>query len=131
MHAGPDESGIMRQRARRTTGGATVGTSARTSAAQPRARRDAFLLALGERLRTLRARRGVTRKALAQSAGVSERHLANLETGVGNASVLVLRQVAGALGCALAELLGDETTGSPEWLMIRDLLHGRDEAQLA
>jgi XRE family aerobic/anaerobic benzoate catabolism transcriptional regulator len=49
---------------------------------------------------------------------------------VGNASVLVLRQVAAALGGTLAELIGDETTGSPEWLMIRDLLHGRGEADL-
>jgi len=92
--------------------------------------RDPYLVALGERLRLLRARRGFTRKALAHEAHVSERHLANLETGVGNASVLVLRQIAHALDCALAELLGDETTGSPEWLMIRTLLHGRDEAEL-
>lgn len=92
--------------------------------------RDPFLVALGDRLRTLRARRGYTRKSLAREAGVSERHLANLETGVGNASILVLRQIAHALDCALAELIGDETTGSPEWLMIRDLLHGRSEADL-
>ena len=78
----------------------------------------------------LRARRGMTRKTLAHEARVSERHLANLEGGTGNASVLVLRQVARALGCPLAELLGDETTASPEWLMIRDLLHGRGEADL-
>lgn len=95
-----------------------------------RSRDDAFLGALGERLRLLRARRGITRKALAREAGVSERHLANLETGTGNASVLVLRQIAAALGSTLAELLGDETTASPEWLMIRDLLHGRDESDL-
>ncbi|HEY1326245.1 MAG TPA: helix-turn-helix transcriptional regulator [Casimicrobiaceae bacterium] len=95
-----------------------------------RGRDDAFLSALGERLRLLRARRGLTRKALAREAGVSERHLANLETGVGNASVLVMRQVAAALGSPLAELLGDETTASPDWLMIRDLLHGRSDAEL-
>jgi XRE family aerobic/anaerobic benzoate catabolism transcriptional regulator len=89
-----------------------------------------FLVALGDRVRTLRARRGMTRKALAREAAVSERHLANLETGRGNASVLVLRQVASALDCSLAELLGDETTGSPEWLMIRGLLHRRSEAEL-
>ena len=92
--------------------------------------RDPSLVALGERLRLLRARRGFTRKALAAEAEVSERHLANLETGVGNASVLVLRQIAQALGCPLAELLGDETTGSAEWLMIRTLLRGRDPAAL-
>jgi XRE family aerobic/anaerobic benzoate catabolism transcriptional regulator len=61
---------------------------------------------------------------------VSERHLANLEYGEGNASVLVLLQVAGALQCALAELIGDVTTLSPEWLLIRDLLAQQDEAAL-
>lgn len=89
-----------------------------------------FLVALGERVRSLRSRKGMTRKFLAQQADVSERHLANLEYGVGNASVLVLLQVAGALQCSLAELLGDVTTTSPEWLMIRELLEHRDEATL-
>lgn len=89
-----------------------------------------FLVALGERVRALRSRRGLTRKALAQTAGVSERHLANLEYGIGNASVLVLLQVTGALQCSLAELLGDVTTSSPEWLLIRELLEHRNEETL-
>ena len=92
--------------------------------------RDALLTSLGERVRNLRARRGLTRKAVAQSAEVSERHLANLEYGIGNASILVLQQVAGALQCSLAELVGDVTTTSPEWLLIRELLEGRSEADL-
>lgn len=89
-----------------------------------------FLSALGERVRSLRARRGMTRKALALAADVSERHLANMEYGLGNASVLVLLQVAGALQCSLGELIGDITTSSPEWLMIRELLEQRDETTL-
>jgi XRE family aerobic/anaerobic benzoate catabolism transcriptional regulator len=92
--------------------------------------KNPFLVALGERTRALRARRGMTRKAVAVAAGVSERHLANLEYGEGNASILVLLQVAGALQCALAELIGDLTTLSPEWLLIRDLLGQQDEAAL-
>ena len=88
------------------------------------------LVALGERVRNLRARRGMTRKAVALAADVSERHLANLEYGIGNASYLVLSQVAGALQCSLAELAGDFTTASPEWLLIRELLEHRDEATL-
>jgi len=92
--------------------------------------RDPFLAALGERLRGLRGRRGLTRKALAQATDVSERHLANLEYGVGNASVRVLLQVAGALHCSLAELLGDVTTRSPDWLLLREMLENRDEATL-
>ena len=89
-----------------------------------------FLVALGERVRSLRSRRGMARKALAQAADVSERHLANLEYGVGNASILVLLQVATALHCTLAELLGDVTTISPEWLLIRELLEHKEEATL-
>ena len=92
--------------------------------------KNPFLVALGERVRALRARRGLTRKALAAAADVSERHLANLEYGIGNASILVLLQVAQALQCSLAELLGDITTSSPEWLLIRELLEQRDEATL-
>ena len=92
--------------------------------------KNPFLLALGERVRGLRSRRAMTRKALAQVADVSERHLANLEYGVGNASILVLLQVAQALQCSLAELVGDISTSSPEWLMLRQLLENRDEATL-
>ncbi|MEY4266266.1 MAG: hypothetical protein RIS90_801 [Pseudomonadota bacterium] len=92
--------------------------------------KNPFLVALGERVRSLRARRGMTRKAVALAANVSERHLANLEYGEGNASILVLVQVAGALQCSLAELIGDVTTSSPEWLMIRELLAHCDEAAL-
>ncbi len=72
----------------------------------------------------------MTRKAVAIAADVSERHLANLEYGVGNVSVLVLLQVATALQCSLAELLGDVTTSSPEWLLLRELLEHHDEATL-
>ena len=72
-----------------------------------------LLVALGERVRNIRARRGLTRKAVAQAANVSERHLANLEYGIGNASILVLQQVATALQCPLAELLGDVTRPRP------------------
>lgn len=92
--------------------------------------KNPFLLVLGDRVRSLRSRRGMTRKALAQIANISERHLANLEYGVGNASILVLAQVADALKCSLSELIGDVTTTSPEWLLIRELLEQRDEADL-
>lgn len=92
--------------------------------------RHPFLTTLGERVRTLRARRGLTRRAVAQAAHVSERHLANLESGTGNASILILLQVAQALQCSIFELLGDVTTSSPEWLLIRELLSTRNEAEL-
>jgi len=92
--------------------------------------KNPFLVALGERVRALRARRGMTRKSLAHAAEISERHLANLEYGVGNASILILQQVAQALQCSVAELVGDPTTVSPEWLMLREQLVGLDEDTL-
>ncbi len=92
-------------------------------------RREPFLIALGERVRSLRARKGMTRRSLAMASSVSERHLANLELGVGNASVLVLRQVAAALECVPADLLGDDIN-SPEWLLIRELIRGRNDKDL-
>ena len=92
--------------------------------------RNPFLSELGDRVRALRARRGMTRKAVSIAADVSERHLANLEYGEGNVSVLVLVQVAQALQCSLAELVGDVSTSSPEWLLIREMLAGRDESAL-
>jgi XRE family transcriptional regulator, aerobic/anaerobic benzoate catabolism transcriptional regulator len=93
----------------------------------PGEQKDPFLSALGERVRVLRARCGMTRKALAEATDVSERHLANLESGVGNASILVLLQVTRGLQCRFADLLDDAT---PEWLLLRDILGNRDEATL-
>lgn len=97
----------------------------------PEEEKDPFLVALGERLRALRSRRGLTRKALARLANVSERHLANLESGVGNATLQFLRQLTSVLNCTLAEMIGDETATSPEWLMIREILRGRSDEELA
>lgn len=91
---------------------------------------DQFLRALGERVRALRARRGLTRRNLSAATGVSERYLANLEYGTANPSIRILRELRGALNCSLAELIGDETASSPEWLLLRDLLVGRSETDL-
>ena len=65
----------------------------------------AFLHRLGEQVRSLRARHGLTRKALARESGVSERYLAQLETGRGNVSILLLRQIAQALDVRLEQML--------------------------
>jgi XRE family aerobic/anaerobic benzoate catabolism transcriptional regulator len=69
---------------------------------------EQFLLSLGSRVRDLRNRRGMTRKTLARESDVSERHLAQLESGEGNISVLLLRRVAAALSASLEELFASE-----------------------
>jgi XRE family transcriptional regulator, aerobic/anaerobic benzoate catabolism transcriptional regulator len=69
---------------------------------------EAYLKRVGERVRLGRARRGMSRKVLSAASGVSERYLAELERGAGNASLLVLRQIADALGLEAAQLISDE-----------------------
>ena len=69
---------------------------------------DPVLVQLGERVRDLRAIRGMSRKTLARDAGVSERFLADLESGVGNASILLLTRLAQALALPVTDLLGAE-----------------------
>lgn len=83
-----------------------------TAAGSPAAaRREAqngeaeYLRQLGERIRAARARRGMTRKILARDSGVSERYLAQLESGQGNISIILLRQVTQAMGLPLGELV--------------------------
>jgi XRE family aerobic/anaerobic benzoate catabolism transcriptional regulator len=80
-----------------------------------------FLAALGRRVREAREQRGMARKALSRAADVSERYLAALEAGEGNASVILLRRVAEALGMRLSELL-DLEEGAPEQRLIRRFL---------
>ncbi len=67
----------------------------------------AYLDAIAARLRGFRAHRGLSRRALAERSGISERYIARMEGGTGNASLLVLRAIAGALGIAPADLLAD------------------------
>ena len=66
-----------------------------------------YLRSLGERVRQMRARRGMTRRILARDSGVSERYLAQLESGQGNISILLLRQIAQALDTPLQALVLD------------------------
>lgn len=65
---------------------------------------SAYLQLVGHRVRAQRRKLGISRKTLSQNSGVSERYLAELERGSGNASLLVLRSVAAALGLRVDDL---------------------------
>jgi len=65
----------------------------------------AFLAAIGGEVRRHRAKRGMTRRQLAQASLTSERYLAQIESGAGNPSVSVLRAIAQALDLPAATLL--------------------------
>ena len=91
----------------------------------------AFLRKLGERVREARARRGMTRKILAHDSGVSERYLAQLEAGQGNASVLLLRQIGAALGIPLNDLLREDENQTVELTLIQQFLQRLPKQRLA
>jgi XRE family aerobic/anaerobic benzoate catabolism transcriptional regulator len=88
-----------------------------------------FLAALGAQVRHLRAMRGMSRKVLSAASGVSERYIAQLESGQGNVSIILLRRVALATGARLEDLIPD-AGGSPDWPIIRDLLHSASAAKI-
>jgi XRE family aerobic/anaerobic benzoate catabolism transcriptional regulator len=91
---------------------------------------SAFLEQLGQRVRTMRALRGMSRKVLAKVSGISERYIAQLESGKGNVSIVLLRRVSGAMGAHLEDLIpvGEP---SPDWPVIRDLLRQATPNQIA
>ncbi|MGB0034365.1 MAG: helix-turn-helix transcriptional regulator [Candidatus Acidiferrales bacterium] len=81
-----------------------------------------FLVFLGKRVRELRNRRGMTRKMVAREADVSERHLAQLEAGDGNVSIVLLRRIVAALNVSLVELFAPEAEESVEKRLIQRFL---------
>lgn len=81
-----------------------------------------FLLFLGRRVRELRNRRGMTRKITAREADVSERHLAQLEAGEGNVSIVLLRRISAALHVSLVELFAPDVEAPGEKQMIQQFL---------
>lgn len=91
---------------------------------------DANLLAMiGRQVREARERRSMARKILSQNSKVSERYLAHLEAGEANASVLLLRNVARALGMPLTELIEPQES-SVEQRLIRRFLDNLPQRQL-
>ena len=64
---------------------------------------------LGDRVKRFRARRGMSRKDLSQHAGISERYLAQLESGQANVSFNILWLLAQAMDLPIAELIEAET----------------------
>jgi XRE family aerobic/anaerobic benzoate catabolism transcriptional regulator len=91
----------------------------------------AFGAEIGRRVRVGRARRGMSRRQLAQESGISERYLAQIEAGDGNPSILVLRSVAATLELPLFELLPRTSDRSAAVTRIIDLLGQVAPAELA
>jgi XRE family aerobic/anaerobic benzoate catabolism transcriptional regulator len=105
-----------------------LATPTRIDSKRPALRRSSatseeqFLTFVGARVRESRNRRGMTRKMVALEADVSERHLAQLESGEGNISIVLLRRIAGALNVSLAELFTPRVEEPAEKQTIRRVL---------
>jgi len=89
-----------------------------------------FLEQLGQRVRTMRSLRGMSRKVLAKVSGISERYIAQLESGKGNVSIVLLRRVSNAIGAHLEDLI-PSTDPAPDWQVVRDLLRKASPNQIA
>ena len=90
----------------------------------------AFLAAIGREVRKNRAKRGMTRRQLAQASQTSERYLAQIESGTGNPSVSVLRAVALAFDLPTVALLPDAAPRDTAFGAILDLLAQVPEGEL-
>jgi XRE family aerobic/anaerobic benzoate catabolism transcriptional regulator len=103
----------------------------RNDMAKKEANGDNFLAQLGERVRTVRARRGMSRKVLAKQSKVSERYLAQLELGKGNCSIVLLRRIAKAMSVPVAELVDDRPEREVEHLLLDQFLDRLSPAERA
>ncbi len=92
---------------------------------------DPYLRRLGERLRTLRNQRGMTRRALAAHARVSERYLAQLEVGKGNCSIVLLRRIARAIGLPVVQLVQEGAEPPLDLVLLSQFLERLSPTALA
>ncbi|MFT4583656.1 MAG: XRE family aerobic/anaerobic benzoate catabolism transcriptional regulator [Gammaproteobacteria bacterium] len=102
-----------------------------TDDSSSRSQADDYLQAIGARVRTLRSRRGMSRRILAEGSGVSERYLAQLESGTGNISILRLRDVAQAIDVALEDLVATRAVTSPTYDYLAHYIRDADPIELA
>ncbi len=90
-----------------------------------------FLRLLAERLRTMRNRRGMSRKVLAHQSDISERYLAQLEAGEANYSIVLLRRIAKAMGVHLIDLVDDRPERQLETVLLEQFVGRLSPSQLS
>ena len=69
---------------------------------------DTLIARLAARVRARRKAMGLPRRVLSERSGVSPRYLAQLESGEGNISVLLLERVAQGLDCRVSDLITED-----------------------
>lgn len=82
---------------------------------------ERLLARLGDNVRAMRKQRGWSRKQLSARTGISERFLADVETGVGNPSVLRLSALARVFDVELVALLAAPADARPRHVTLLGL----------
>ena len=100
-----------------------------TSTRDDEARIAALLRSVGERVRSARARMGLSRRELAERSGVSQRYLAQLESGQGNISIGLLLRVADALDFRIEWLVAEDDPWTSDVVLVSSLLRSATRAQ--
>jgi XRE family aerobic/anaerobic benzoate catabolism transcriptional regulator len=67
-----------------------------------------YLRQVAKCIREQRQAKGMSRRQVAESTGISDRYVAQLESGGGNVSILLLRKLAHALDVPMERLLPDD-----------------------
>ena len=86
---------------------------------------------LGERVRTMRNRRGMSRKVLARQSDISERYLIQFEAGEANCSIIILQRIAKAIGLQLTELVDARSERQMEAILLEQFLGRLSSAQVS
>jgi len=90
-----------------------------------------YLKLLGERVRDARARHGMSRRMLAHDSGISERYLAELESGRGNFSIVLMRRLAKAIDVPVAELVSDDEPRPVEYRLLVERIARLEATELS
>ncbi|HET7543864.1 MAG TPA: helix-turn-helix transcriptional regulator [Polyangiaceae bacterium] len=98
---------------------------------EPQVSRTDLHQSLAQRVRDARARRFMTRKALAQESGISIAYLARVERGSGNISLGLLQRLALALHLPIESFLATEEAPNADFTMIVEFLKRQTPERLA
>jgi XRE family transcriptional regulator, aerobic/anaerobic benzoate catabolism transcriptional regulator len=86
---------------------------------------------LAQRVRDARARRFMTRKALAEQSGISLAYLARVESGTGNISLGLLQRLSLALNLPIESFLASGEPANADFTMIVEFLRRQPPERLA
>lgn len=88
------------------------------------------LLAIGAKIQSVRARKGITQDQLGERAGMNAKYVSAIERGQKNLTVLTLERIAKGLGVELFELLMLPPGPEPEVMTLKTIASLVDHADL-